>query len=55
MNKILLAIILWMPFMAAHAVVVKINAEYSQSISKPGENEFRITDPCTSLPLPFFL
>ncbi|WAG16527.1 hypothetical protein NRZ29_04855 [Aeromonas hydrophila] len=40
--------------MTAHAVVVKVNAEYSQSISRPGENEFRITDPCTSLPLPFF-
>ncbi|WP_187268072.1 hypothetical protein [Aeromonas hydrophila] len=40
--------------MTAHAVVVKINAEYSQSISRPGENEFRITDPCTRLPLTFF-
>lgn len=43
-----------MPFSFARAVVIKVNAEYSQSLTNPGENEFRITDPCKPLPLSVF-
>lgn len=43
-----------MPFSFAQAVVIKVNAEYVQSLKIPGENEFRITDPCKPLPLPVF-
>jgi hypothetical protein len=37
---------LLMPFSFAQAEDIKVNAEYAQSLNNPGENEFRITDPC---------
>lgn len=43
-----------MPFKMAHSVVLKVNAEYSQSRDNPGKNEFKITDPCIKLPLSYF-
>lgn len=46
--------IFMMPFTMAYSVVLKVNAEYSQSRDNPGKNEFRITDPCIKLPLSYF-
>ncbi|MGN7511220.1 hypothetical protein [Aeromonas salmonicida] len=51
-NIFLIAVL--MPFSFAQAVVIKVNAEYAQSLTNPGENEFRITDPCKPLPLSVF-
>lgn len=54
MIKIICLIAVLMPFSFAQAVVIKVNAEYAQSLKNPGENEFRITDPCKPLPLSVF-
>lgn len=54
MIKIIFLIAALMPFSFAQAVVIKVNAEYAQSLTNPGENEFRITDPCKPLPLSVF-
>ncbi|MDM5151742.1 hypothetical protein [Aeromonas salmonicida] len=54
MIKIIFLIAVLMPFSFAQAVVIKVNAEYAQSLTNPGENEFRITDPCKPLPLSVF-
>ncbi|MCX7127747.1 hypothetical protein [Aeromonas sp.] len=43
---ILSFLICFMNASVAYAVVVKVNAEYAQSLSDPSKNEFRITDPC---------
>lgn len=54
MIKIIFLIAVLIPFSFAQAVVIKVNAEYAQSLKNPGENEFRITDPCKPLPLSVF-
>ncbi|MGL6466069.1 hypothetical protein [Aeromonas hydrophila] len=54
MTKFICLIAVLMPFSFAQAVVIKVNAEYAQSLKNPGENEFRITDPCKPLPLSVF-
>ncbi|MDF2410325.1 hypothetical protein GWQ29_12965 [Aeromonas sp. 2HA2] len=54
MIKFICLIAVLMPFSFAQAVVIKVNAEYAQSLKNPGENEFRITDPCKPLPLSVF-
>ncbi|MDM5130568.1 hypothetical protein OB962_06065 [Aeromonas piscicola] len=54
MIKIIFLITMLIPFSFAQAVVIKVNAEYAQSLKNPSENEFRITDPCKPLPLSVF-
>ncbi|MFS1162439.1 hypothetical protein [Aeromonas salmonicida] len=54
MIKFICLIAVLIPFSFAQAVVIKVNAEYAQSLTNPGENEFRITDPCKPLPLSVF-
>ncbi|WP_265452724.1 hypothetical protein [Aeromonas salmonicida] len=52
-NKLCFMLLL-MPFSLAQAVVIKVNAEYTQSTNNSMGYEFRITDPCTALPLSSF-